>query len=120
LRTAWDNAVFLLVDGHRPASLPDRRRGALLVILFRMLQGFALGGKVGPTTAFMVEAAPPERRGFYASFQTWTQSVSILASGLVGFGLASALGERQLQDFGWRIAFLIGAGDVPAPRIGKI
>ncbi|MGB6547043.1 MAG: MFS transporter, partial [Candidatus Acidiferrales bacterium] len=37
----------------------------VLVIFFRMLQGFALGGEVGPTTAFLLEAAPLERRGFY-------------------------------------------------------
>ena len=29
-----------------------------LVIFFRMVQGFALGGEVGPTTAFLLEAAP--------------------------------------------------------------
>ena len=85
----------------------------LLVIFFRMLQGFALGGEVGPTTAFLLEAAPPERRGFYTAFQSWTQDLSILISGLVGFGLANTLSEQQLQDFGWRIAFLVGAAIVP-------
>jgi MFS transporter, MHS family, citrate/tricarballylate:H+ symporter len=85
----------------------------VLVILFRMLQGFALGGEVGPTTAFLLEAAPPERRGFYTAFQYWTQNVSILFSGLVGLALANALSEQQLQDFGWRIAFLLGAAIVP-------
>jgi MFS transporter, MHS family, citrate/tricarballylate:H+ symporter len=84
-----------------------------LVICFRMLQGFALGGEVGPTTAFLLEAAPRERRGFYTAFQSWTQHLSILISGLVGFGLANLLNERQLQDFGWRIAFLIGALIIP-------
>jgi len=85
----------------------------VLVILFRMLQGFALGGEVGPTTAFLLEAAPPGRRGFYTAFQYWTQNVSILVSGLVGLALANTLSERQLQDFGWRIAFLLGAAIVP-------
>jgi MFS family permease len=78
-----------------------------------MLQGFALGGEVGPTTAFLLEVAPPERRGFYTAFQYWTQDLSILISGLVGFGLANTLTEQQLQDFGWRIAFLGGAAIVP-------
>jgi MFS transporter, MHS family, citrate/tricarballylate:H+ symporter len=85
----------------------------VLVVFFRMLQGFALGGEVGPTTAFLLEAAPPERRGFYTAFQYWTQDLSVLISGLVGFGLANALSEQQLQDFGWRIAFLVGAAIVP-------
>jgi MFS family permease len=85
----------------------------MLVIFFRLLQGFALGGEVGPTTAFLLEAAPPEKRGFYASFQSWSQHLSVLVSGLVGFGLANTLSEQQLQDYGWRIAFLIGVAIVP-------
>jgi MHS family citrate/tricarballylate:H+ symporter-like MFS transporter len=85
----------------------------ILVIFFRMLQGFALGGEVGPTTAFLLEAAPPERRGFYTAFQAWTQHLSALVSGLVGYTLANILNERQLQDYGWRIAFLIGTVIVP-------
>jgi MFS transporter, MHS family, citrate/tricarballylate:H+ symporter len=85
----------------------------VLVILFRMVQGFALGGEVGPTTAFLLEAAPPNRRGFYTAFQFWTQNLSILISGLVGFALANTLSDQQLQDYGWRIAFLLGAAIVP-------
>jgi MFS transporter, MHS family, citrate/tricarballylate:H+ symporter len=85
----------------------------ILVVIFRMVQGFALGGEVGPTTAFLLEAAPPERRGFYTAFQAWTQHLSNLLSGLVGYVLASTLNERQLQAYGWRIAFLLGALIVP-------
>jgi MFS transporter, MHS family, citrate/tricarballylate:H+ symporter len=95
---------------------PHSKIGVLapvLVIFFRMLQGFALGGEVGPTTAFLLEAAPPERRGFYTAFQYWTQDLSILVSGLVGFGLANILSDQQLQDYGWRIAFLAGVVIVP-------
>jgi len=65
-----------------------------------MLQGFALGGEVGPSTAFLLEAAPLNRRGFYTAFQGWSQNLAVLASGLVGFTLANTLSERQLQDFG--------------------
>jgi MFS transporter, MHS family, citrate/tricarballylate:H+ symporter len=85
----------------------------ILVVCFRMLQGFALGGNVGPTTAFLLEAAPPERRGFYTAFQAWTQDLSVLTAGLVGFLLANFLSDRQLETFGWRVAFLVGAIIVP-------
>ncbi|HTX14895.1 MAG TPA: MFS transporter [Candidatus Baltobacteraceae bacterium] len=85
----------------------------ILVVFFRMIQGFALGGEVGPTTAFLLESAPAERRGFYAAFQYWTQDFSVLVSGLVGFTLANLMNEQQLQDYGWRIAFLVGAAIVP-------
>jgi MFS family permease len=85
----------------------------VLAIFFRVLQGFALGGEVGPTTAVLLEAAPPGRRGLYTSFQSNSQSLATLAGGLVGFLLSSSLNQQQLQDFGWRVAFLLGALTVP-------
>ena len=39
----------------------------VLAVIFRLMQGFALGGEVGPNIAFLMEAAPPHRRGFYIS-----------------------------------------------------
>jgi len=85
----------------------------VLAVLFRMLQGFALGGEVGPNTAFLVEAAPPGRRGLYVSLQYATQDSAVLASGTVGLILSSLLGEAALTQWGWRLAFLIGAAIVP-------
>lgn len=85
----------------------------ILVLVFRLLQGFALGGEVGPTTAYLVEAAPSGRRGFYGSFQYATQDSAILAAGLVGTLLAFLLDAQQLQDWGWRVAMLAGATIVP-------
>jgi MFS family permease len=85
----------------------------VLVIIFRLVQGFALGGEVGPTTAFLIEAAPPERRGLYASLQYTTQDFSVLVAGLIGLGLASTLSEQALQDWGWRAALLVGVVIVP-------
>ncbi len=85
----------------------------VLVVLFRLLQGFALGGEVGPTTAFMAEAAPPHRRGLYLSMQFVTQDSAVLVAGLVGTSLAAMLSEAQLQAWGWRAAMLLGAVIVP-------
>jgi MHS family citrate/tricarballylate:H+ symporter-like MFS transporter len=85
----------------------------VLVLLFRLLQGFALGGEVGPTTAFMAEAAPPHRRGLYLSMQYATQDAAILVAGLVGTTLAATLSAQQLQDWGWRLALILGAAIIP-------
>ncbi|HEV7159358.1 MAG TPA: MFS transporter [Caulobacteraceae bacterium] len=85
----------------------------LLAVFFRLVQGFALGGNVGPTTAFMLEAAPPERRGFYATFQYTSQGAAVLGSGLAGWGLAKLLSPHDLAAWGWRVAFLIGVVIVP-------
>ena len=85
----------------------------ILVIAFRLLQGFALGGDVGPTTAYLIEAAPLERRGFYASLQVASQGAAILLAGVIGVVLARTLDPQVLHDWGWRIAFLLGTIIVP-------
>jgi MFS family permease len=85
----------------------------MLLVIFRLLQGFALGGEVGPSTAYLVEAAPPHRRGLYCSLQVATQNVAGLAAGIVGFALSGLLSPSQLDAWGWRLAFLIGAAVVP-------
>ncbi len=85
----------------------------ILVIGFRLVQGFALGGEVGPSTAFLIEAAPPLKRGLYVSFQYMTQDAAVLVAGLVGVTLANLLSAPALDAWGWRLAFLIGAAIVP-------
>jgi MHS family citrate/tricarballylate:H+ symporter-like MFS transporter len=85
----------------------------ILALCLRLVQGFALGGEVGPTTAFLVEAAPAHRRGLYGSLQYTTQMVGVFAASLVGFLLARALSPAAFEAYGWRIAFLLGAAIVP-------
>ena len=85
----------------------------VLVIGFRLLQGFALGGEVGPSTAFLLEAAPASRRGLYASLQATSADSAALAAGVVGVVLASTLTNAQLDAWGWRVAQLLGVCVIP-------
>jgi MFS family permease len=85
----------------------------VLVVAFRLLQGFALGGEVGPSTAFMMEAAPPLRRGLYISLQSMSADGAVLVAGLVGYGLATLLDPASLEQWGWRVALLLGGAIVP-------
>jgi MFS family permease len=85
----------------------------ILLLVFRLLQGFALGGQVGPSTAFLIEAAPPTRRGLYVAVQFMTQDLAVVAAGVVGYGLSNWLSADELDRWGWRLAFLLGAAVVP-------
>src|SRR5881398_932145 len=85
----------------------------VLAVCFRLLQGFALGGEVGPNIAYLLEAAPPNRRGLYISLNFASADFAVLVAGLIGFGLSSLLSAPQLESWGWRVAFLVGAAIVP-------
>jgi MFS family permease len=86
---------------------------SILAVIFRLIQGFALGGEVGPNAAFLMEAAPPNRRGLYLSIHLATADAAVLVAGIVGLALSSWLSGAQLDSWGWRVAFLIGASIVP-------
>lgn len=85
----------------------------ILVLGWRLIQGFALGAEVGPTTAFLVEAAPPAQRGLYGAWQSVSQNLAAIAGGLVGVSIAGVAGSAFLASWGWRIAFLMGALILP-------
>jgi MFS family permease len=85
----------------------------VLVIATRMVMGFSLGGEVGPTTAYLLESAPPEKRGLMVAWQGASQVIAATAGGLAGFILARVLSPGALDSYGWRIAFLLGAVTVP-------
>ncbi|HEY2886545.1 MAG TPA: MFS transporter [Rhizomicrobium sp.] len=109
--TLMGAAIFAL------ALIPSYRSigiaAPILAVLARLLQGFALGGEVGPTTAYLVEAAPIRRRGLYASWQSASQSIASMVGGGVGVVLAVILSAAHLEEYGWRIAFLLGALTLP-------
>jgi MHS family citrate/tricarballylate:H+ symporter-like MFS transporter len=85
----------------------------ILALASRAVQGFALGGEVGPTTAYLYEAAPTRHRGLYASYQSASQSIAALLGGAVGVVLAHYMRDADLDAYGWRIAFLLGGVTLP-------
>jgi MHS family proline/betaine transporter-like MFS transporter len=85
----------------------------VLIVLARLMQGFSAGGEWGGSTAFIVEWAPADRRGFFGSFQ---QS-SVAAGLLLGSGIAALtntlLSAADVESWGWRIPFLLGGLILP-------
>lgn len=85
----------------------------LIIVLARLVQGFALGGEVGPSTAFLMEAAPPHRRGFYTVLQPVGQRLATLVAGLAGLAVTAAFGPEDLQSWAWRLPFVFGLIIIP-------
>jgi MHS family alpha-ketoglutarate permease-like MFS transporter len=81
-----------------------------MLLFARILQGISLGGEYGTSATYLSEIAPAHRRGFYSSFQYVTIIMGqLLALGLLILLQRALLTEQQLSDWGWRIAFLVGA-----------
>ncbi|MFI5012337.1 MAG: MFS transporter [Hyphomicrobiales bacterium] len=80
----------------------------VLLVLCRLIQGFSTGGEWGGAAAFLVEYAPPGRRGFYGSWQQFSIGLGSMAGSFAAFVASSALDQQSLDSWGWRIPFLFG------------
>ena len=80
----------------------------VIVVLCRLVQGLALGGEVGPSSAFLIESAPSSRRGYYAAWQLASQGLATLVAGAFGIVMITLLTPAQLQAWGWRVPFAAG------------
>ncbi|MGY8662518.1 MFS transporter [Bradyrhizobium sp. UFLA05-109] len=85
----------------------------ILVVVCRLLQGLAIGGEVGPSTALLIEAAPVNRRGFYASWQIASQGIAVAIGGLFGVAVSLILSPADLAAWGWRVPFLFSLALIP-------
>ncbi len=85
----------------------------IIVVLCRLVQGLALGGEVGPATSYLIEIAPPGKRGLYGSWQLASQGVASLMAGIVGVALTLNLSPEDMQAWGWRVPFVLGLLLIP-------
>ncbi|MBI3689702.1 MAG: MFS transporter, partial [Mycolicibacterium aromaticivorans] len=80
----------------------------IILVVARLVQGFATGGEYGTSATYMSEAATRERRGFFSSFQYVTLIGGHVLAQFTLLILQSFLSDDQMREFGWRIAFAIG------------
>ncbi|MDT9594083.1 MFS transporter [Nocardioides zeae] len=82
---------------------------AVLLIVLRFVQGFAVGGEWGGAVLLVAEHAPDNRRGYWASYPQAGVPIGNLIATLVMLGLSAGLSEQAFLDWGWRIAFFASA-----------
>jgi MFS transporter, MHS family, proline/betaine transporter len=80
----------------------------VLLLACRLLQGFSTGGEWGGAATFIIEYAPPGRRGFFGSLQQVSTGVAQLTAISTAFALNSILDQPALDGWGWRVPFLVG------------
>jgi len=86
----------------------------VLLIIMRMLQGFALGGEYGGAAIYVAEHAPANGRGRATGWIQSTSALGLFGALLVILGTRTALGAwvspTAFDEWGWRIPFLFSAG----------
>jgi MHS family proline/betaine transporter-like MFS transporter len=76
--------------------------------LLRMVQGLSVGGEYTSSMVFLVEHAPPGRRGLMGALTSCGACGGILLGSAVGAGFAATMSTEALDDWGWRVPFLLG------------
>jgi len=102
-------SVATLGIGLLPSYAAIGGMAVVLLACLRLLQGLSVGGELPGALVFAAEHVSPERRGLLTS--------AIIASAVLGLVLASTTGvvlngllsAEQLQDWGWRIPFVLGS-----------
>jgi len=100
--------VSIAMIGFAPTYAAIGVAAPLLMMLARLLQGFATGGEFATATSYLIETAPPNRRGFYGSWQMVGQGLAVLMGALLGALVTRALTPEALDQWGWRVPFIIG------------
>lgn len=119
------NLILMGVASLGTAVLPPYASVGLFAIVmlfvFRFLIGVGVGGEVGGAWSWIAEARPnAKHRGFWVSWPTAVLTLGKLVSIFVFYMLAVLVSPAAFLDWGWRIAFYLGAGLVAIGVIIRI
>ena len=81
----------------------------ILLVLIRVIQGFAMGGEYGGAAVYVAEHAHPARRGLMTGWIQSTAAVGLLLALGIVLGTRTILGETAFQAWGWRVPFLMSS-----------
>jgi MHS family alpha-ketoglutarate permease-like MFS transporter len=113
-RAALTLSVLLMCGGSLLIAIAPGYRtigvaAPTLLVLARLLQGLSVGGEYGASATYLSEMAGQRHRGFWSSFQYVTLIMGQLLALGVLLVLQRTLTAAELESWGWRIPFLIGA-----------
>jgi len=101
-------AACSLLIALTPTAASIGMGAALILLVARLIQGFAAGGEYGTSATYMSEAAIAGRRGFLSSFHYVTLVGGHVLAQLTLLLMLYFLDTTQISDWGWRVAFAIG------------
>jgi MFS family permease len=89
----------------------------VLLVVLRLIQGFAVAGEISGASSMILEHAPFGRRGFFASFTLQGVQAGQLLAAAVFLPLAAYMPADQFNSWGWRIPFLLSVVVIAAGYI---
>jgi MHS family alpha-ketoglutarate permease-like MFS transporter len=101
-------ALGALIIGLTPGYDTIGYAAPILFVVARILQGISAGCEAQSAISFMVEHAPPHRRGLFGSFSNMASGLATLAATGAAATVTTTLAPDQLAAWGWRIPFLVG------------
>jgi MHS family proline/betaine transporter-like MFS transporter len=103
-------AVGMLLIGLLPTESSIGVLAPILLVLVRLAQGFSLGGEFSGSIVLLAESAKPRRRGFTTNLVQISTGIGFLLSSATVAILHALLTDQQMDTWGWRLPFFIGAG----------
>ncbi|HEU0162032.1 MAG TPA: MFS transporter [Rhizomicrobium sp.] len=98
-----------LVIAFTPGAAAIGVAAPIILLTARIMQGLALGGEYGVSATYMSEVAGKQNRGFWSSFNYVTLIGGQLTALAVLIILQRTLGGEAMNEWGWRVPFIIGA-----------
>lgn len=101
-------AAGSLIIGVTPTATTIGIGAPIVLLLARLIQGFAHGGELPAAQTYLAEVSPTSRRGRWSSLNYVSGSLGGLFATGLGAVLATFLSHDDMTTFGWRIPFLLG------------
>jgi MHS family alpha-ketoglutarate permease-like MFS transporter len=101
-------ALGALIIGLTPGYATIGYAAPILFLVARILQGISAGSEAQSAISFMVEHAPPNRRGLFGSFSNMASGLATLAATGAAAIVTAYFAPDELAAWGWRIPFLVG------------
>lgn len=102
-------SVAMLLTALLPTEAQIGPLAAWLLLLLRCVMGFSVGGEYTGVVAYLLESAPRARRGLIASLAAASSEIGALLAVAVAALTVSSMSNADLEAWGWRIPFLVGA-----------
>jgi MFS transporter, MHS family, proline/betaine transporter len=102
-------SVAMLLTALLPTHSQIGPLAAWLLILLRCVMGFSVGGEYTGVVAYLLEGSPRKRRGLVASLAAMASEIGALLAVGVSALTVSSMSNADLESWGWRIPFFVGA-----------